>query len=362
MKKTFALAAALGISLWVVPTNALGDEEPVTPEVESTVPAPKAEGPSWVSQLLLQKGDGALLTVGARFDTAFILGGAVSQGFSLPSVRLTAFGDAAKWIHYRLSLGQTREFSSALLPQITPVEAYVDLGAERVLNENGLRWRLGMFTPTLNPWWSPDLSDLAIPDYNESHRRIFLSRDLGTELAIGVARDLTLFAGAFNGNGIVGLNTNNARAFTAGVRFDFDWARWKFSTMLSGFTSYQASLGSVNYKNDAVGDLSLMVKHEDWGVTVGADFMVGNFRSYLTSNNPLGGSFFTEISLSQGVRLFARAEVLSRVPTTNYTLNHFQLGPEVTLGQYIRAYFLYDYLYAGTSAENTFLGRVRLSL
>lgn len=165
-----------------------------------------------------------------RMDSMFAAASAINQGFSLPSIRLSLFGSVDSHLKYRLSLGQTREFSSVLLPQIMPVEAYLEFIPfhEKAGDSPMLRWKAGMFTPTLNPWWSPDLSDLDLPDYNRIHQSVFLSRDLGSEIIFHPFTDLvTLSAGYFNGSGIFGQNSNNSRTLIGYAEFrlpfDDDW-------------------------------------------------------------------------------------------------------------------------------------------
>lgn len=143
---------------------------------EKTVPAPETKketakgAPAEVrpdteldelANSLLDDVEREQLAVSARFDLAFLTGNSVTQGFSLPSLRVSIYGDVTSILSYRVSVGQTREFTSALLPQLIPVEAYMDLGSSDTRSkESRFSIRVGMFTPSQNPFWTPDLSDL----------------------------------------------------------------------------------------------------------------------------------------------------------------------------------------------------------
>lgn len=310
--------------------------------------------------------DQQLLLVGLRLDAAYSGGGSVSQGFSIPSVRLTAWGQAGDLISYRFSLGQTREFSSVLLPQIMPVEAFIDFNSATAMDwdpKSRLTLRLGLFTPTFNPWWSPDLADIPmpIPDYQETHRALFLARDIGAEVQFEpIAQRLMFHVGLFNGSGIFSLNTNNSKAFTAGVRGNILFGPVKWTLGFSAMLHEQADPTSVNFRSDVVGNLftSLELPGSDWRLT--GEVFGGELNDSVRTAYPWGAAGTLFVPVVSGVRLFTRAEALRSSGIGNGFVRNAQIGPILELHKAAHAYLFYQYLDQGGSIEN--LGWLRLRL
>lgn len=303
-----------------------------------------------------------VLQLGARLDTAFSTGGAVQQGFSIPSVRLSALGAASDTLSYRLSVGQAREFSSLLVPQLIPTEAFLVLGKSEHLVPGDLVWKFGMFTPALNPWWAPDLSDVSLPDYHEAHKRLFLGRDIGVQINYQFTESLAVFAGAFNGNGVYGLNTNNARAMAGGVEWSSFSNTERVRVGVSGYFATQSSVGSVNYRSDWAASLYAHLAFPHSVAEVGLDFVVGDFLSSVTNYRPTSLALFGALPIAEWVALFVRLETARQVPQSGLDLLHVQIGPQLLLSRFVKAYLLFDSLDVGTGTENAGLLRIRVSL
>lgn len=327
-------------------------------EVATPAPAPIPESPSTKPR--------ELLNFGLRIDSSLSEGGPTDQGFSIPSVRLTGFGDVTDNLNYRLSLGQTREFSSAQLPQILPVEAYVDfISAKKTdIDSSRLDWKGGMFTPSFNPWWTPDLSDIEMPDYLDTHRALFLSRDIGTELSYEFRPEgFKIGAGAFNGDGIVALNTNNSIAFTGFARELVHLAEEvTMEVGVSAYTLHQSSSGSINYKEDWAGDLYVDFNVTSIGLHVMGEGFLGNFQDSISNYNSQGGSLSVSLSLLEWLKVFGRFETLNEDPSNQGAyLNHFQIGPILKLDEAFKIYSFYEYYDHGDgNIENSFQIRARL--
>ncbi len=309
--------------------------------------------------------DRALLQVGLRMDAAYSGGGVVTQGFSIPSIRLTTWGQAGDLISYRFSLGQTREFSSVLLPQVMPVEAFIDFNSATAMDwdpRSKLSLRVGLTTPTFNPWWSPDLADIALPDYHQTHRLLFLNRDIGAEAHFEpIANKLALTFGIFNGSGIFSLNTNNSKAFTASAKALFSLGSAKLTLGMSAMLHEQADPTSVNYKSNLVGNFYTALElSPDFRIT--AELFGGELNDSTRTATPLGGAGTLHLPLFSGVRLFARAEVLRNAGFGTGFVRNGEFGPLLELHKAAHAYLFYQYLDRGGSIENMGWVRVRLLL
>ena len=286
----------------------------------------------------------SLMAFSARVDAGYIQGNTVTQGFTIPSLRLSAHGDVTDVISYRLSFGETREFSTALLPQILPMEAYVAFGHEPDKDSSSARltWRVGMFTPTLNPWWSPDLAYLNIPSYQQTQYALLLGPDIGTEVSFyPFGQSLQLTMGYFNGNGNYGLNVNDAKALTFFLKETIPAGRGRFVTGAGIYYQGQSLLGDDNYKSNWVGDA-----YAGWEVgplTLSLDLLGGTLTDSMGNSYPLGGAALTSIDFTHWLGLFARAEYLVHSPNDNGTLEHGQIGPEIRLSDAVKAFVTYDY-------------------
>ncbi len=302
-----------------------------------------------------------VLAFGVRFDAAFSGGNPTSQGFSLPSVRLTAFGEPSPFLKYRLSAGQTREWSGLVIPQLTPVEAYVRIDAEK-LGGPPLSLAAGMFTPSLNPWWTPDLSDVAIPDYGAVHKAMLISRDLGAELTYSaVPGRLEVALGVFNGSGIITTNTNNARLYSFFTRGAIPVEDFVVSFGAGGYTFTQASRGTVNFKSNWTGDVFLSFHWKAMGATLWADMIFGSFEDAYRKAEPFGGSLVGQITVIEGVKAYARYESLRNSPTASGgTLTQLQIGPLIEPADALKIFVLYQTTTVAGAVEES--GQIRLRL
>jgi hypothetical protein len=300
-----------------------------------------------------------LITLGARIDALFSEGLPTQQGFSIPSVRLSADGEVSKTIDYHLWFGETREFSTALLPQIMPVEAAIEW-----LPFARFTWRVGMFTPFFDPWWTPDLSDLEIPDYSLVQSAVLLSRDIGTEMVYEIIpRYLTASIGAFNGNGILSLNTNSSRAFTASLRSSFNIVpEFIVSVGASAYTLSQSTLGAVNYRSTSIADCFMTLEFPALGFEVTGEVLGGAYQDSMNSTSPFGGVVLAFLDLTPSIKMFARGEVLNGNPNGDaYPLRQLQVGPIIKLDKALSAYIFYDYLEPGDGSSVS-SGEIRLRL
>ncbi|MBI4406083.1 MAG: hypothetical protein HY537_18130 [Deltaproteobacteria bacterium] len=305
--------------------------------------------------------DRVLLAVGARLDTAFSAGDPVQQGFRIPSMRLSVFGEVHPAIAYRLSVGQTREFASVLLPQLLPSEAYVQFkNADSFLPSN-LNLKVGIFTPQLHPWWSTDLDTLPFADYFSSHRMLFLGRDIGAELAVRIVGNLGATLGIFNGAGIYGLNTNNSKAFTGSVRGSVDLGDAEVEAGWSGYRFSQSSAGSINYKSSWVSDFFLILNHSKSAFVLGGDLALGAFEDNMAQFAPTGLAVFLSVSLADWLRFLARGESVRNPPSGNGgTFAAYQLGPAFRVSSQVHLFCNFQYSNMEGAVVNATEIRLRL--
>lgn len=316
-----------------------------------------------LTESLVPQGALPLLQVSARLDSNFTAGNGVVQGFSLPSLRLSVQGDVSPHLGYRVSAGQTREFSSALLPQLMPVEGFIDAAtADRRGSSKRATFRVGMFTPTINPWWSPDLTEVAAPDYHESHRSLFLSRDIGAELGWrNGSGSISLGLGAFNGIGVFGQNTNNSRAFNAYLSTRWAFGDIELSLGAAGFARLQATAGNVNYRKQIVGTGWGSISFS--GITLYGDLFGGTVEDSVRSLLPFGGSVVVVLPLTGSIRLFGRAEWLDENPASNGgLLSRFQGGPWILFGERLQGWLTYSNQVTGDGSGVTHVTEARLRL
>lgn len=312
-------------------------------------------------------GVGKLLTVGARLDTSFSGGGAIQQGFSIPYFRLSAYGEAGKNIDYRLTLGQTREYSSAILPQMLPVEGYVDLATnpprEGETREGlDVRLRAGMMAPLYNPWWTPDLGELPMVEYHETHRALFVAREIGAELAVRpMGEKLTLAVGAFNGSGIVSLNTNNSKAFTTHVHGAFPVGGMKVGVGASVYLSEQSVPGAINYKKSSLVDYFTYLDILSLGVRLSVDAFATTFEEPSRTIRPNGFAAMANVRVYSWLSIFCRWESSTDSPLSG-KIRNFQIGPTAELSDYVKAFFIYQSLTANGSDQRMLQARLRLNI
>lgn len=334
-------------------------ETTVPPSLEATHEKEKSE--KW------SPGVGKLLSMGARIDSNFSGGGAIQQGFSIPSIRLTAFGEAGKNVDYRLSFGQTREYSTALLPQMLPTEAYVDLATNPPRDGNeregsDIRLRTGMMAPLFNPWWSPDLGDLKMIDYHETHKALFVSREIGAEVAFRPIGDkLTLAAGAFNGSGIVSLNTNNSKAFTGHLHAIIPLGAIRVGIGNGTYYSEQSTKGAINYKRLFVTDFFGYLEIVSLKAVLCLDTFTSTYEDPTRAITPQGTALMAMVPLTSWMSVFGRVETATDSPLSGHVRN-FQLGPTVEISDYLKLFFTYQTLTANSSDQRQVQFRVRLTI
>ncbi|MCB0405485.1 MAG: hypothetical protein KDD51_11925 [Bdellovibrionales bacterium] len=303
------------------------------------------------------------LAVSARFDLAFLTGNSVTQGFSLPSLRLSIYGDVTSILSYRVSMGQTREFTSALLPQLIPVEAYMDLGSTDTRSkESRFSIRVGMFTPSQNPFWTPDLSDLPVPSYGRTHRELYLFRDLGAELRYeSGSRNFEASVAAVNGIGIFSQNTNNSKAGAVYLKGRVPFGEWGFYAGVGGMGLLQSVSGNVNYKRNWAITGFVGVRSR-FGIVQG-EYSVGEFETSSTYRNPAGGALIALARLSEQVKFFLRYEQLVNPPTGGSgTLKAFQIGPVLELHETLTLFGTYTQTQEADGSALTHSGEVRFRL
>lgn len=310
---------------------------------------------------------GKLLTVGVRIDSGFSGGGAVQQGFSIPSLRLSAFGEGGTNIDYRVSFNQTREYSSALMPQMVPTEAYIDLatnpprdGAPR--EGSDLRLRTGMMAPLFNPWWTPDLGDLAMPDYHETHRALFTAREIGAELALRPwGETLTIAAGAFNGSGIISLNTNNAKAFSGHAHAVFRLGGIRLGGGNGTYYAEQSAPGAINYKKNWVTDFFVYVELLSLRAIIALDGFSSYYEDPTRSVSPAGVAVMAQIPVRDWISAFGRWEYANDSPLDG-EIQNMQVGPMLNLSQYVKGFVTYQAQTSGGADQRSVQVRLRLTL
>lgn len=304
------------------------------------------------------------LGFGLRLDSQYSGGGMLEQGFAIPSARLTAFGELDSHLRYRLSLGQAKEFSAVALPTMVPVEAYIDLlsAPEYGLSEfYRLRWRIGMFTPSFNPWWTPDLADLVLPEYHLLHTYLFLNRDIGTELVLmPFAERLTLFGGYFNGTGIFGSNNSSARAATAGVRIGIPIGDVDLDLGGSGYYSEQSSPGTSTFRTRRLATVYLRARLRQDSAELTLETSFGRFDEALGNTAPTGTAGTLRFRVMPNLQIWGRAETMSGISLIQPTIRRFQVGPIFNYGPSLTTYLLFEHLDEGDLAQDMGIVRVRL--
>ncbi|MEZ4752323.1 MAG: hypothetical protein R3B54_17330 [Bdellovibrionota bacterium] len=351
-------------------TKAASKEDKKAPEVKaeaatkpSVVDVQKEQELDELANSLLDDVEREQLAVSARFDLAFLTGNSVTQGFSLPSLRVSVYGDVTSILSYRVSVGQTREFTSALLPQLIPVEAYLDLGsADTRSKDSRFSIRVGMFTPSQNPFWTPDLSDLPLPSYNRTHRELYLFRDLGAELRYeSASRNFEASVSAVNGIGIFSQNTNNSKAGAAYLKGQVPFGDWTFYAGGGGMGLLQSTSGNVNYKRNWVFTGFVGVSSR-FGILQG-EYSIGEYETSSTYRNPSGGALVAFARLSEQLKMFVRYENLSNPPTGGTgTLKVFQVGPVLELHETLTLFGTYTQTQEADGSALTHAGEVRFRL
>ena len=365
------------LAAMVASRSAVSEELPAEPPSEEPtqaskeiIPAPKT--PEAVKETKAEsvlKSPTNTMGFNIRIDGSYSGGGAVSQGFSIPSIRLSGFGQVGKYLDYRLSLGQTREFSTASLAQVLPVEAYVVFNVMAVEKraDNNLRLKAGLFSPSFNPVWTPDLSYLNLPDFNATHRALFLSREAGGEVSFEAFNHLLeVSVGAFNGTGVFAENTNNAKAFTAFASLNVPLNSWKLSLGTGNYILNQSVEGSVNYKKSWASDVFLVVEVPELRSQIAVDAFLSHFEQQsgdsIRGISPYGGAAVLNLGLGGWLGLFGRYEYATKSPVLSGEIRQFQLGPEIYFDENVKAFVTYTQLTSGGAKDKMVTARFRLSL
>jgi hypothetical protein len=347
-----------------------GDEFPIESNpVEKNIESTATEVSSPLIETNKQKDNSTVPanTIGfnLRIDGSYSGGGAVSQGFSIPSIRLSGFGTVGKYLDYRLSLGQTKEFSTAGLAQVLPVEAYVVFNVNSIgeRESSNLKFKAGLFSPSFNPIWTPDLSYLNLPDFNSTHRALFLSREAGGELSLeAFNRWLEMSVGAFNGTGVFAENTNNAKAFTAYARLNIPFQGWTVSIGTGNSMVKQSSEGSVNYKSSWVTDVFVTLDIPSWRTQLAIDGFNSQFDDSVRSLTPKGGAAVLNLGFGSWLGLFAQYEYSTKAPLLLREIRQFQLGPEIYFDDNVKAFVTYTQVSTSGDDDKMITARFRLLL
>ncbi len=307
------------------------------------------------------------LNVKARFDAAFSGGEPTQQGFTLPHFFLGVDGTANPWMTYRLTVSPSREYSTGLVPNVVPTEAFIRMGSvsqKEMADTANITATLGLMAPTINPWWSPDIGDLWVPDFFYGQRLLLLSRDMGLELAGHlIPKRLEVAVGYFNGNGIFGFNTNNSRALTAFGRLHLiPPGTWQMYVGGGFFHFAQGVSGATNYRQNWVANPFLAIEGEPLQLHFSLEGWWGGFQDSARRYSPKG----VVASLRLGhprLQGFVRYLNLSSVPTSMGRLSELHLGATSDPFPHLKIFFYFQQV-AGrsTGTENSVNLRARFAL
>ncbi len=307
------------------------------------------------------------LNLKARFDAAFSGGEPTQQGFSLPHFFLGVDGTANPYMTYRLTVSPSREYSTGLVPNIVPTEAFVRLSnvTEKELNDGpSFTASLGLMAPMINPWWSPDIGELWVPDFFYGQRLLLLGRDMGVEFgATLIPKRLELRAGYFNGNGIFGFNTNNSRAITGFGRLHLiPPGEWRIYVGGGGFHFGQGSTGSSNFRSQWVANPFLGIESDLLKFLFTLEGWFGGYQDVSRSCSPKG----VVLSLRAGherMQGFVRYLNLSSVPNVRGYLEELQLGITTDPFPNLKMFLFYQQVKGRSNGpENSVNLRARFSL
>ena len=331
-----------------------GGDDKTEPAAKPQSELPKKEIPS-ETQAAAQAWE---TRIGARVDASFSAGGPVEQGFQVPSLRLWTSGMLSQLIGYKIALGPTREFSSVMLPQIIPVEAYTLVGGD-LQGISGTYLRVGMFRPITNPWWSADLGSSPIPDYFLTHRAIFFSNDVGVEAAFeAIPGFAQVVLGAMNGNGIFSLNTNSTKAMTFQFKGTLPIGSAKLIFGGGAGRLLQSSEGSISFKNNWYANLFASFDSE--AVKLGIDTTKAEYRDSFVSLQPTGSAAWLSVRLIEDCRAFLMIENMGPMPTQGNILFHVQAGPSFAYKKGLQVFVYYDgRVTTSTSSEREDTAQIR---
>ncbi len=306
------------------------------------------------------------LNVKARFDAAFSGGEPTNQGFTIPHFYLGVDGVASSWMTYRLSVSPAREYSSALLPNLVPTEAFFRITSEtqNQLNKKpNVALNFGLFSPNLNPLWTPDIGELWIPDFFVGQRLLFLNREIGIEFSASPVPDrIEVSAGYFNGNGVFGFNTNNSRALTGFARWMIPIDGWRFSVGGGGFHFTQGTAGSTNYRSNYILNPFVGLDYEPLTLNFAIEGWLGNYEDVSVRRQPKG----VVLSLRMGhprLQGFIRYSNLASTPTLLGHLLELHSGIISEPFPHLKLFLYYQRIDGrGLSPENSVNLRARFAL
>lgn len=341
------------------------------PPAAASVPAPETAAPAAAPSDTAVVADASvpsgvpeedLLNVSLRFDGLLNVGESGFEGFALPSFRVSMFGQVAPRIRYRMSMGQAREFSSALVPELVPVEAFAVFAAGNPKKPTAT-FTAGLFSPSIVPWWTPDLSDLPLPDYASVHRAMLISRETGAEVSFSaIPGYLEGAVGFVNGTGIFGSQSGATRAVTAMVRTAFGAPGWR---VMLGVGGYHKSLGSPStpqYRRQMVLDAFFQLRMPRAGLTLGADYLFGKYDDAFRSLSPTGGDVFLLVDVTERVQGFARYEFMDQWWGDTPTMHRLEAGPTLRFAKGTKLFLLMVSREAAGSRDTGGEARLRLQL
>ncbi len=314
------------------------------------------EIPSWLAMAL-------------AFDVGFTAGTPSQQGFSIPFFRLNASGDITPWVSYSIKLGQTREVSSSMLPQLLPTEVKVNLSTlekkmRKLDSQGNFGADVGMFIPTFNPFWSKDLNEMEIPAYSTAQAVIFLPQDIGVEFFYEKPlQDFKATLGVFNGSGNFSLNTNNSRAVIASLSKGISLGSSRVTLGTSGYLLNQSSDGTLNYKSYQLIHAYLNLQTWQDRFLFGVEYSTGNFNDSSQRTRSTEFAFVTEATLSESVSLFGRYEKMEAAPKGDYDdFAHLQVGPVIKIVPQAKLFIYWDYHYYQGPSLSAYYAKLRVSL
>ena len=221
---------------------------------------------------------------------------------------------------------------------------------------------MGLFRHMLNPQWSQWLT--GVPDYFGSHSALLLGEQIGFEGAyVCDSRAFELRVGLTNGNGIFGLNTNNARALHGFFRSTSHWSSVLLDWGTSVYTFRQSAPGGANYRENWASNLFAYMQFPRLWVRLGVELLWGNFWD--ADSDVFARGWAAQAFLPfLGHELLIRAEHLEGSPA--YDGRHFkqfQIGPAFYPSSKMTVFLLQQYVEPGVSAgEVTTFARLRMEL
>jgi hypothetical protein len=221
----------------------------------------------------------------------------------------------------------------------------------------------GLFAPSLVPWWTPDLSDLPIPEYASVHRALLLGRELGTELTVAVVPGSVEASVAFvNGTGIFGSQSGATRAVTGMVRAAFGTPAIRVMLGAGGYHLAVGTSGTPQFRQQAVVDAFLQLRFPRFRVMLGADAIFGQYTDAFRELAPSGGNVFLLANVASWADVFGRYEFLDRWWGDTPSFRRVEAGPVFRLDPGVRLFVLVAHEEAEGRGELGGEARLRLAL